>query len=223
MKWFKHMSNSLSDPFIEELLDEFKATGYIAWFGLIELISQDNGDNLTGKLSVKPSYLKRKLRTSPEKLRQVYEYCQINAKLSVRFEEKKWHFDFAKIQEIKDNHTANLQATEKRLALEKSREEKRKSRGEKEKKKKLTEKRYGEYGHVLLNEEKLSELQKIHGDRLSALIEILDEAIDAKGYTYKRFFSILKNGWPVREYEKRIKEAKSETPEEKVKREASKL
>jgi hypothetical protein len=67
MKWFKHFSDSLDDPFIQELMDRFGHQGYVAYFGLIEIISKENGYELTGKLNIHPTYLKRKLRISKKK------------------------------------------------------------------------------------------------------------------------------------------------------------
>lgn len=108
------MSDSLDDPFIVALMDEFGPTGYVVWFGLIEIIAKENGAELTGKLSVSPTYLRRKLRTSSTKLRQVFDYCQGFTRLSVTFCEKEWHFEFPKIAEIKDNYTKDLQAAGKK-------------------------------------------------------------------------------------------------------------
>lgn len=111
MKWFKHYCNSLSDPFIQELIDEFSGNGYLAWFGLIELIGEDNGHILTGKLEVKPSFLKRKLHISTSKLEVIYRFCEGKGKVSLNFSEVYWKFSMPKIVEIKDNYTKDLQET----------------------------------------------------------------------------------------------------------------
>jgi len=116
MKWFKHYSDALDDPFIQGLMDEFGHTGYVVWFGLIETIAKENGNEITGKLSVKPAYLRRKLRSSQAKLREVFEYCRGFGKLSVTFSEKVWEFELPKMLEIKDNYTKDLQATGKKLS-----------------------------------------------------------------------------------------------------------
>jgi hypothetical protein len=114
VKWFKHYSDALDDPFVQGLMDEFEHQGYVAWFGLIEIVSKENGKNLTGKLSISPQYLRRKFRVSPSKLRQIYHYCATFGKLSVNFSEKKWEFDFPKVLELKDNYTKDLQVTGKK-------------------------------------------------------------------------------------------------------------
>lgn len=114
MKWFKHFSDSLDDPFIEELMDEFGHVGYVAFFGLIEIIAKENGHQITGKLDISPAVLRRKLRTTQTKLRHIFDFCSTNARLSFDSSGKRWSFDFPKMLEIKDNYTKDLQVTGKK-------------------------------------------------------------------------------------------------------------
>jgi hypothetical protein len=123
MKWFKHYSDALDDPFIQELLDEFGHLGYVVWFGLIEIICKENGNKITGKLTVSPEYLRRKFRTTPAKLRQVLDKCRASERLMLDCFEKKWFIEFPKIQEIKDNYIKDLQGSCKKLAHYKEEEE----------------------------------------------------------------------------------------------------
>ena len=109
MKWFKHYTDALDDPFIAELMDEFSHAGYVAWFGLIEIIAKENGHNLTGNLKISPRVLRRKLRSSQTKLRDIFEFCQTFGRLSFTFSQEKWEFRFPKMAEIKDNYTKDLQ------------------------------------------------------------------------------------------------------------------
>lgn len=118
MKWFKHFTDSLEDPFVQILLDQFQHQGYVAWFGLIEIICKENKYNLTGELIISPKYLKRKLRISEKKLKEIYSFCYANDKLLFNPSEKKWYFKFYKILIIKDNYTKNLQAPCKKDSLE---------------------------------------------------------------------------------------------------------
>lgn len=114
MRWFKHYTDAISDPFIEELMDKYSHSGYVAWFGLIEIICKENGNELTGNLEISPAYLKRKLRISQTKLRQIFDFCATNGKLLFDYSEEKWKFTFPKIAEIKDNYTKDLQVTGKK-------------------------------------------------------------------------------------------------------------
>lgn len=135
MKWFKHHTDSLDDPFIVALMDKFGHTGYVAWFGLIEIIAKENGNEVTGKLSVSPIYLRRKLRTSLAKLQQVFDFCQTSARLSVTFCPERWDFHFPKIAEIKDNYTKDLQGAGKKPSNHKEVEKEEEKEKKKRKKK----------------------------------------------------------------------------------------
>lgn len=125
MRWFKHMSDSLDDPFIHDLMDNFSHLGYVVWFGLIEIIAKENKNEITGKVEISPTYLRRKLRTSPTKLREVLDFCQTHLRLTVNYSEKNWEIHFPKMAEIKDNYTKDLQASCKKLApyIEEEKEE----------------------------------------------------------------------------------------------------
>jgi hypothetical protein len=135
VKWYKHFTDSLSDPFIEELMDNFSHAGYVAWFGLIEIICKENGNKLTGKLEISPTYLKRKLRISSAKLKQIFSFCSTNGKLLFDFSQEKWSFDFPKVAEIKDNYTKDLQVASKKPSKHKEEEVEVEVKAEEEKKK----------------------------------------------------------------------------------------
>ncbi len=114
MLWFKHFSDSLDDPFIQKLLDKFSHRGYIAYFGLIEVISKESGTNLTGKLSICPAYLSRKLRIRRVTLALIYDYCATLGKLSFDNHTEEWCFDMPKMLKLKDNYTRDLEVSTKR-------------------------------------------------------------------------------------------------------------
>lgn len=61
MKWFKHISDSLDDPFIFDLLQRFGPDGYLVFFGIIEIYSREFQTKDDWKLSITRGYLKRKL------------------------------------------------------------------------------------------------------------------------------------------------------------------
>ena len=218
MKWFKHFTDSLDDPFIVSLMDRFKATGYVAFFGLIEIICKENGHEVTGKLSIEPSYLRRKLRTSEAKLQQVYEFCQTSGKLTCDFSKEVWCFEFPKIAKIKDNHTSNLQAADKKLALEVEvevdKEKDIKAVSIKPEKEKPIKHKYGEYKNVLLTDDEKEKLIKVYG-RNEALkqVEALSEYIGSTGKVYKSHFITIK-AWFKKEgtKAKRICEPNSPMP-----------
>jgi len=115
-------------------MDNFSHAGYVAWFGLIEIICKENGHNVTGKLEISPIYLKRKLRISTAKLEQIFNFCSgkvqqnpdkspTKPKLLFNKTKEKWSFEFPKIAELKDNYTKDLQASSKKLSHHKEVEE----------------------------------------------------------------------------------------------------
>lgn len=112
------MSDSLDDPFIQDLLDEFGPHGYLMWFGLIEIISKESGHNITGDVVISEVYLRRKLRGSTVKLKQFLDYCSASSKLLYNYSGKNINIKMPKILEIKDNHTKNLQVASKLVSLE---------------------------------------------------------------------------------------------------------
>jgi len=125
MRWFKHFNDALDDPFIQELLENFSHAGYVAWFGILEIIAKENGNNLTGKLSIDPVYLKRKMHISVKRLGEIYEFCsrkleenseKTPRKVKLFFEKtlEKWEFYIPKMLELKDNYTKDLQAAGKK-------------------------------------------------------------------------------------------------------------
>lgn len=61
MKWFKHISDSLDDPFIFDLMDKCGDAGYLTFFGIIEIYSREFRTELNWKLSITREYLKQKL------------------------------------------------------------------------------------------------------------------------------------------------------------------
>jgi Lin1244/Lin1753-like, N-terminal len=114
MKWFKMQSDNLDDPFIQDLINEFGGTGYLAYFGIVTLICRENKKELTGKAEFSQTFLKQKLHVSPGKLQEILRFCEGKGKLFFTFSEKNFKLDFPKILEIKDNYTKDLQGARKK-------------------------------------------------------------------------------------------------------------
>jgi len=68
MKWFKHISDSLDDPFIFDLMNKFEADGYLVFFGVLEIYSREFKPELNWNLSVTRAYLKQKLHKRQDTL-----------------------------------------------------------------------------------------------------------------------------------------------------------
>lgn len=105
MRWFKMMTDNLDDPFIQDLICEFGAEGYLVFFGVISLICRENKKNVTGKAEFSARFLKQKLHISPTKVRLILDFCQTKGKLFFTFSAEKFNFCFPKILEIKDDYS----------------------------------------------------------------------------------------------------------------------
>ena len=68
MKWFKHISDSLDDPFIFELITLFGGDGYLVFFGLLEIYSREFKPEDKWKLNVTRAQLRSKLQKRQDTL-----------------------------------------------------------------------------------------------------------------------------------------------------------
>jgi hypothetical protein len=71
MKWYKHISDSLDDPFIYELIEEFRGDGYMVFFGIIEIYSREFSVETDWKLTIKLTYLHKKLVISSAQIKKI--------------------------------------------------------------------------------------------------------------------------------------------------------
>lgn len=102
MKWYKHVSDSLDDPFIFELMDEFGADGYLVFFGTLEIYSREFSLKDDWKLSITWSYLHQKLRISRTKLQKILSKIY---KWEVSFTNTHLIIFIPKFKELIDNWT----------------------------------------------------------------------------------------------------------------------
>jgi hypothetical protein len=71
MKWFKHISDSLHDPFIFQLMSEFGAEGYLVFFGTLEIYAREFKAESDWKLTEKLSYFRHNLLISSSKFKKI--------------------------------------------------------------------------------------------------------------------------------------------------------
>ena len=135
MKWFKHMSNTLDNPKIQDLLDKWGAKGYLWYFGTLEFLAKE--DALHSPVEVSIKFLARKFRTQPipllkfyaslnpvknDKSLEIYEkfprnFQEISALLinSVDLKTGIITIFCPKLQQIKDNYRTDLEVSTKTL------------------------------------------------------------------------------------------------------------
>jgi len=121
MKWFKHISDSLDDPFIFELIRNFGGDGYLVFFGVLEIIAREYHHNSDGTVVVSDKFLSKKLQLSRRKTLNILTFCQNNSRIFYRNCDGMITLNCPKMKELKDNYTkdklaSNLQETGKKLS-----------------------------------------------------------------------------------------------------------
>lgn len=82
MKWYKHISDSLDDPFIFDLMSEFGADGYLVFFGTLEIYAREFNPIDGWCLRVPRSYLRQKFQKRQETvIIKCLEYIATHGKL----------------------------------------------------------------------------------------------------------------------------------------------
>jgi hypothetical protein len=104
MKWFKHISDSLDDPFIFDLLNKFGAEGYLVFFGILEIYSREFKTELDWKLSVTRDYLRQKLCKRQDTLIiNSLEHIKKSGKWEVEFKDNQVVIFIPKFTELLDD------------------------------------------------------------------------------------------------------------------------
>jgi len=88
MKWFKHISDSLDDPFIFDLIDRFGGDGYLVFFGTLEIYAREFKPEKDWRLTMSRSYLKQKLHKRQDtKIIKCLQFIATHGKLPTNSEE----------------------------------------------------------------------------------------------------------------------------------------
>jgi hypothetical protein len=200
MKWFKHISDSLDDPFIFELMTEFGSDGYLVFFGILEIYSREFKPESDWKLVTIPSYFRQKLRISSAKVKKIL--LKIN-KWEVEYNEKQVIIFIPKFRELMDEWSLRKLGsasgvTPKILKTDKDKEVDKDKRIKKVKETPTPKIQF--LDSVLLTEEQHKKLQaEMSPSKLNIGIEQLDYSITVKGGKYKDHYKTLLN-WFRRGY-----------------------
>ena len=104
IKWFKHISDSLDDPFIFDLTSEFGGDGYLVFFGVLEIYSREFKTELNWKLNVSQRYLTRKLNKRQSTLVvKILKHIQNSGKWDIDFNGPQVSIYIPKFTELIDN------------------------------------------------------------------------------------------------------------------------
>lgn len=108
MKWFKHISDSLDDPFIQDLMDEFGSDGYLVFFGTLEMLSREFDIDNPGIVTVSHKYFRRKLRLSWHKCSTILKFCESEGRFFVTDDGRKITVNCPKLKDMCDDWTKRL-------------------------------------------------------------------------------------------------------------------
>ncbi len=86
MKWFKHISDSLDDPFIFELVSTFGGDGYLVFFGCLEVMAREFHPDFPETCTVSERFLTKKLQISRKTLVKILTFCEKNNRIFAAFE-----------------------------------------------------------------------------------------------------------------------------------------
>lgn len=102
MKWYKHISDSIDDPFIFSLMEEFGGDGYLVFFGVLEIYSREFQTKDDWKLTEKLSYFRHKLLISQSKFKKILSKI---TKWDVEYFDDKVSIFIPKFRELLDEST----------------------------------------------------------------------------------------------------------------------
>jgi len=105
MKWFKHISDSLDDPFIQDLMDDFGSDGYLVFFGMLEILSREFKVESPGKVELSRNYIRRKLRLSWHKCSTILKFCEKNRRFFITENGDKIDINCPKLKDMCDDWT----------------------------------------------------------------------------------------------------------------------
>jgi len=88
LRWFKHKNESLNDPDISDLIDEFGGDGYMVFFGTLELISRNWKQSVDGKVTFSIKFLRKNFRISSQRLHNIFTFQKFYKRICSEFSEK---------------------------------------------------------------------------------------------------------------------------------------
>ncbi len=105
MKWFKHMSDSSDDSFIEDLEEIFGLEGYARWWKLLEVIAKKM--DKTNDCSASHTWVKWQslLKGKKNKLILFLEHCQNEHKIKLEQNGNILKITCPKLLKLRDEHT----------------------------------------------------------------------------------------------------------------------
>jgi len=116
MKWFKHLSGSLNNSFVSELIEKFGGDGYLVFFGVLELMSDEFDIYNPGVVRLRIKKLTQNFQLSRQKTIKILSFCDQKANETqtkdvaffVEFYKNHIVVNCNKLAKLCDNHTQKL-------------------------------------------------------------------------------------------------------------------
>lgn len=105
MKWFKHISDSLDDPFIFDLIDQFGGDGYLVFFGTLEVMAREFDMFSPGTCSISVRFLTKKLQLSAKKTLKILNFCDKNNRILIARAGDRITLNCPKLKDLCDEFT----------------------------------------------------------------------------------------------------------------------
>lgn len=105
MKWFKHITTSLDDPFVFEIVDRFGGDGYLVFFGTLETMSREFDIETPGICQISFSFLRKKLQLSAKKVTKILDFCEKKERIYYALEGDKMTLRCPKLKDLCDEWT----------------------------------------------------------------------------------------------------------------------
>jgi hypothetical protein len=118
MKWFKHYSDASIDDKICRLEDDFGYVGYGVYWKIIEICALQWDGKSDPIFTINRKKMKSLLSINYIKIESILSLCSVLNLFSVEINDKFYTIRIDKLLNIKDNHTRNLQVTNKKVSTD---------------------------------------------------------------------------------------------------------
>ncbi len=106
MKWFKHLSGSLNDSFVFSLIQKFGGDGYMTFFGILELMTDEFDINNPGISQFPVRKLTKNLQISTKKLTNILNFITEKGRIIATFSDDEIVLNCPRLKELMDEYTA---------------------------------------------------------------------------------------------------------------------
>ncbi len=108
MKWFKHLSGSLNNSFIFELIERFGGDGYLVFFGTLEMMADEFDINQPGISRFSVRKMTKNLQLSRQKLIKILKFCDEKERIFSTIEGDHVLLNCPRLKELSDEYTEKI-------------------------------------------------------------------------------------------------------------------